>query len=296
LVVNGFTRISGPDTFESGLIAGFNDTKDHGVPYINDISFIGSQYEFRREIPWMDDDAAGFGASQANYETMVIAGNTFDYAYNHGVAIVAAGRSFISSSVEAYMSSNEIYQGPIDLILGKQKEIIVGRGVYGSRYKTFPQALQQKITVHCNAGGDIFVSGAYVATDLWDNPRATDADKAFASEVLGYKWRVDQAAVMGSVYEVQSRFPQFENWHSTFSNQLNEECYVVESPDSFYPSDKEKGATIMRYSENNLVAGTAFDAGKYRTVVIGFPFETITDTTAQASLMSQILEFFEDKK
>ena len=77
---------------------------------------------------------------------------------------------------------------------------------------------------------------------------------------------------------------------------MNEECYVVESPDSFYPSDKEKGATIMRYSENNLVAGTAFDAGKYRTVVIGFPFETITDTTAQASLMSQILEFFEDKK
>ena len=296
LVVNGFTRISGPDTFESGLIAGFNDTKDHGVPYIKDISYIGSQYEFRREIPWMDDDAAGFGASQANYETKVIAGNTFDYAYNHGVAIVANGRSFISSSVEAYMSSNETYQGPIDLILGKQKEIIVGRGVYGSRYKTFPQALQQKITAHCNAGGDIFVSGAYVATDLWDNPRATDADKTFASDVLGYKWRVDQAAVTGGVYEVQSRFPQFENWNGTYSNQLNEECYVVESPDSFYPSDKEKGATIMRYSENNLVAGTAFDAGKYRTVVIGFPFETITDSTAQASLMNQILKFFEDKK
>ena len=296
LVVNGFTRISGPDTFESGLIAGFNDTKDHGVPYIKDISYIGSQYEFRREIPWMDDDAAGFGASQANYETKVIAGNTFDYAYNHGVAIVANGRSFISSSVEAYMSSNETYQGPIDLILGKQKEIIVGRGVYGSRYKTFPQALQQKITAHCNAGGDIFVSGAYVATDLWDNPRATDADKTFASDVLGYKWRVDQAAVMGGIYEVQSRFPQFENWNGTYSNQLNEECYVVESPDSFYPSDKEKGATIMRYSENNLVAGTAFDAGKYRTVVIGFPFETITDSTAQASLMNQILKFFEDKK
>lgn len=296
LVVNGFTRISGPDTFEAGKIAGFNDAKDHGVPYLNDISFIGSQYEFRRDIPWMDDDAAGFGASQANYETMVIAGNTFDYAYNHGKAIAAAGRSFISSSVEAYMASDKIHKGPIDLILGKQKEIIVGRGVYGSRYKTFPSELQQKIITHCNAGGDIFISGSYVATDLWDNERATDTDRKFASEVLGYKWRVGQAAIMGKVNEVQSRFPQFENWSSAFYNQLNEDCYAVESPDSFYPSNMEKGATIMRYSENNLVAGTAFDADIYRTVVIGFPFETITDSVAQVALMKQILNFFEDKK
>lgn len=296
LVVNGFTRISGPDTFDAGKIAGFNDVKDHGVPYLNDISYIGTQYEFRRDIPWMDDDAAGFGASQANYETKVIAGNTFDYTYNHGVAIVAAGRSFISSSVEAYMSSENIHNGPIDLILGKQKEIIVGRGVYGSRYKTYPRALQQKITAHCDAGGDIFVSGSYVATDLWDNERATDADREFASNILGYKWRVGQAAIMGKVYEVQSRFHQFKNWSSSFNNQLNEDCYAVESPDSFYPSNMEKGATIMRYSENNLVAGIAFDAEKYRTVVIGFPFETITDATAQVSLMKQILNFFEDKK
>ena len=120
LVVNGFTRISGPDTFDSGEIAGFNDTKDHGVPYINDISYIGSQFEFRRDIPWMDDDAAGFGASRANYETKVIAGNTLDYVYTHGKAIADAGDSFISSSVEAYVASNAKAQ-EVDLILGKQK-------------------------------------------------------------------------------------------------------------------------------------------------------------------------------
>lgn len=295
LVVNGFTRVSGPDTFDAGKIAGFNDAKDHGVPYINDISFIGSQFEFRRDIPWMDDDAAGFGASRADYETKVIAGNTFDYVYVHGKAIAEAGRSFVSSSVEAFITSETKTPAIVDLILGKQKEIIVGRGVYGSKYKTFPDALQQKITSHCNAGGNIFVSGSYVATDLWDNDRATEKDRTFASDVLGYKWRVGQASVTGEAYEVQSRFSQFSDLSISFSNRLNADCYAVESPDSFYPADDDKGATIMRYSENNLIAGTAYDAGAYRTVVIGFPFETIDAADARISLMTQILNFFDNK-
>lgn len=51
----------------------------------------------------------------------------------------------------------------------------------------------------------------------------------------------------------------------------------------------------MRYSENNLVAGTANAFPAYRTVVIGFPFETITSARQRASLMGQILDFFTTK-
>ncbi|MDE7091863.1 MAG: xanthan lyase, partial [Muribaculaceae bacterium] len=122
-IVNGFTRVSGPDTFDAGHIAGFYDMRDHGVPYIYDASFIGSQFEFRRQIPWMDDDAAGFGASRANYEEKIVAGNTFDYVYRHGQAIRNAGYSFISTSVGAFVESDVASTpGAIDLILGKQKE------------------------------------------------------------------------------------------------------------------------------------------------------------------------------
>ncbi len=296
LVVNGFTRVSGPDTFDAGSIAGFNDGSDHGVPYVTDINYIGTQFEFRRNIPWMDDDAAGFGASRANYETDVIAGNTFDYPYIHGRAIAANGHSFISTSVEAYMESEGNYPGMIDLILGKQKEIIVGRGVYGSKYKTFPNALQEKITAHCNAGGNIFITGSYVATDLWDNTRAIEEDRTFATEVLGYKWRVGQASVTGEAYEVPSRFPQFNDARYKFYNELNKDSYVVESPDCFFPADDAKCSTIMRYEENNLIAATAFDNGAYRTVVVGFPFESIKDADKQVSLMKQVLNFFDNKK
>ena len=59
------------------LAGRFYDEIDHGVPDRQDIAFIGSQYEFRRPTPYADDDAAGFGASRADYEKEVIAGNTF---------------------------------------------------------------------------------------------------------------------------------------------------------------------------------------------------------------------------
>ncbi len=292
MVVNGFTRVSAPDAFDSGEIAGFNDMRDHGVPYGDDISFIGSQFEFRRDIPWMDDDAAGFGASRANYETKVIAGNTFDYVALHGKAIVAAGRGFVSSSVEAFMESTAQYK-MVDLILGKQKEIIVGRGAFAPKYKTFPKKLQDRIAYQCGQGGSIFVSGSYIATDLWDNERATEEDRQFASEILGYKWRVGQASVTGEAYQVQSRFKEFGAGRYSFYSELNGDCYAVESPDSFYPSDDSKGATIMRYGENNLIAGTAFEAENYRTVAIGFPFETIVDEQQRINLMKEIISFFE---
>ncbi|MCM1451518.1 MAG: hypothetical protein NC102_04630 [Clostridium sp.] len=300
LVVNGFTRVSGPDTFDSGEIAGFYDVRDHGVPYVYDISFIGSQFEFRRDIPWMDDDAAGFGASRSNYETQPIAGNTFDYVAIHGQAIADCGYGFISASVEAF-ANGEVTNAPrvLDLIMGKQKEIKTGTGLYGNRFKTFPSDLQERIKQYTAAGGNVFLSGSFIATDLWDNPYSSkevaEADKKFAEEVLGYAWRVGQASITGEAYEVDSRFRAFNGGEFSFYNELNPDFYAVESPDSFYAKDSKKGATIMRYSENNLVAGIAYDPGAYRTVVLGFPFETIKDASHRTKLMGQILNFFSQK-
>lgn len=52
----------------------------------------------------------------------------------------------------------------------------------------------------------------------------------------------------------------------------------------------------MRYSENNLIAGTVMKDATHKAVVIGFPFETIKgDGKARNALMSQILRFFEAK-
>ena len=139
MVVNGFTRVSGPDWYDSGERAGFDDAKDHGVPYMQQINYIGSQFEFRRGLPWRDDDAGGFGDSRSTNETQPVAGNTFDYPAVHGESILKSGYSFVSTSVKA-VDEGTVYLNDyklVDLILGKQKETINGRGAYPSRYSAY---------------------------------------------------------------------------------------------------------------------------------------------------------------
>ncbi|MCD8183384.1 MAG: xanthan lyase [Bacteroides sp.] len=300
LVVNGFDRIGAPADFVAPvpadtLLAGFLDEQDHGVPYIKDISYIGTMKEYRRSIPWMDDDASGFGDSYGNYETQVIAGNTFDYPALHGDAILKAGYSFVSCSDEAIengLSSLNDYKY-VDLILGKECQTKMGRGgITPLEFKTFSASMQAAITAYCNQGGNIFVSGAYVGTDLWDNrlAPAKDEDKKFATEVLKYKWRVGQAAKMGQVKCVAFPFPALTG-NYTYYNELNPDSYVVEAPDAIEPATKE-AYTVMRYSENNLSAGVAYE-GTYKTCVLGFPFESLRTASERESLMNAILTFFD---
>lgn len=296
LVVNGFDRISGPADFVSCGMAGFNDALDHGVPDKQGINFIGSQNEYRRIIPWMDDDAAGFGASNSNYESKVIAGNTFDYPYLHGQAIAKAGYSYVSTSNESVIDSivNLREYKLVDLILGKQKQISIGRGVHAREFKTFPLNLQKAITGFCEQGGNIFISGAYVATDLWDNGSSLKEDKDFATRILKYKWRTGQAATEGGVKTVATPFAMFSGKYNYF-NTLNSESYVVESPDAIEPA-QEDAFTLFRYSENNLSAGVVYQ-GKYKTCVLGFPFESIKSIEERDRLMNAVLTFFSgDKK
>ena len=56
-----------------------------------------------------------------------------------------------------------------------------------------------------------------------------------------------------------------------------------------------KGAfTALRYTSNNQSAGVAF-VGKYRTFVVGFPFETIVDAEIRDKFMAQALRFLTEK-
>ena len=296
MVVNGFDRISAPDSFEiDTLTAGFNTRKDFGVPYLRDISFIGEQYEFRREIPWLDDDNPGFGASRSNYETCVIAGNTFDYPYIHGQAIAEAGYSFLSSSDEAVteklVSLNDYRI--TDLILGKEKQVYMGNNNTEASFKAFPEALQKVLTDYCDNGRKLFVSGAYVATDLWDNGTPDELGKQFANEVLHYTWRTGQASINGAVKPVDSPFDSFAALSIEFHNSLNEECYAVESPDGIEPFGKGS-YMIQRYTENNIGAGIFYRGERYDTCVLGYPFETIKTETQRNALMRAILSAFDN--
>lgn len=299
LIINGFDRICAPSDFllydnKNRCYAGFTD---HGVPYINNINYTGAMKEFRRDLPWIDDDAPGFGESYGNYETKVIAGNTFDYPSLHGEAILKAGYSFVSCSNKAVESGtvNLNNYSTVDLILGKELQTKMGSGTDSLQFKTFSSQMQTILTAHCKRGGNLFVSGAYVGSDLWSNPHtpSKEADRLFACNILKYQWRTDKAACTGKVRKEQNS-PKESSYSFTFSTQPNRECYAVESSDAIEPTCPD-AHTILRYNENNLSAGIAYE-GQYKTVVWGFPFECIREKKQREMLMREILDFFNPKK
>ncbi|MDR2651459.1 MAG: xanthan lyase [Prevotellaceae bacterium] len=294
LIVNAFDRLSAPASFQvDTIVGGFVDRLDHGVPDKVDISYIGSQYEYRRDIPWTDDDSPGFGASHANYETKVIAGNSFDYPLIHGKAIAEKNDfSFVSCSAKAIENGQVNLKNYkiVDVILGKQRQTKIGAGKDIPHFKTFSEKFQTAISDYCEQGGNIFVSGAFVASDLWDSGIIVERDTAFAQKVLHYKWRTGMASTDGRVKGVASALMQ-KCGNYEFHNTLNRQSYVVEAPDGIEPTDNAS-TTILRYSENNISAGIAYSGKNYKTCVLGFPFEAIKTNAERADLMQKILLFF----
>jgi hypothetical protein len=293
LIVNNFDRLSAPVSFSlDSLYGGFLNDEDAGVPYLYDISTIGKQYDFKRNKPWEDDDAPGFGASHANLETKVIAGNSFDYPFVHGKAIKAAGFSFVSCSYKSVINEDiDMCQFKIvDLILGKQKQTTIGNAKKIAEFKTFPLALQTSIKNFCSKGGNLLVSGAYIASDLNERKNPIKEDKDFLENVLKIKFRTSKASVGGKVKVVNSPFRNFKKMDFSYFTQPNLMSYFVQSPDAIEPLG-DNSFTFCRYAENNLSAAVAH-SGFYKTCAFGFPFETIEDENDREKLMESVLMFF----
>lgn len=314
VIVNGFTRISAPDEFASADFWGFDFNRDGGVPDVADIINTGDQYNFSRWSEFENNDRPGFGASHGDRSRIVTAGNTHDFVWLHGRAIRSAGKGFVSQSVGAFMSRMPtLVMGTpanppvVDLILGKQKEIMPGSGDTGTRYKAFPPELQLRIENHCAQGGSLMVSGAYIASDLFANNFGTDdthlADRTFATTVLGYTWETGRAAVDGKVSVVPSPLKEFPQKKLSFNIRPTAECYAVESPDAIIPAGIN-AYTVMRYDENGLTAATALQRDMetekglktYRVFAMGFPFEVINGEDNRAHLMRDILQYLSAKK
>ena len=288
LIVNGFDRICGPAAFDNGKEAGFLMSEDEGVVYHSDLAYIGEQYDFDRKSPWKDDDACGFGSSHADHETKVLAGNMFDYPFVHGQAFRANGLGFISMSDEAFTQQNWSKNAfaALDIIFGEEK---TSQRLYGLKKKDFslftPQMRKAIEGYASTDGAKLFVSGAYVGTDL-KLCGDTLAPK-FAGDVLHYRMMTNHASRSGGVYPVHAMNEFFPTAYS-FVQGYHPTIYKVESPDAIEP--KGDGAKVLfRYKSDNKTAGVCF-SGKYQTVVLGFPFETITTEQERADLMGQILK------
>lgn len=300
LVVNNFDRVSGPAWFDSPEYAGLDRQSDRGVPYIKDISYVGEPYEYRRDIPWTDDDNAGFGASYSDNAGFQAAGNTFDYPSLHGRALMNLGYSFSSSSAGAFVSDSSLWDSPsLDLICGKQVSTPMGKQRNTLRYSVFPAPLRDALSSYASRGGNLLVSGAYIGTDLWDGIYPVKADSTYQAEgrkfvqkVLGYKWLTNYASRGGGLWPMKSKLISGLPGRMAFYNEPNGLRYAVENPDGLLPSSRKAG-TFLRYTDSNISAAVCFDGGAYKAVSLGFPLECIEKEDDLESLLGTVLKFFE---
>ncbi len=304
LIVNNFTRVSGPAWFDTPDYAGFDENLDGGVPYMDDLSYIGPMYQFRRGLQWESDDNPGFGASYEDMAGFRRAGNTFDYPYVHGKAVMASGRGFSSAGAEALVLCPELAEGfgSMDLICGKQVTTVTGKSLKTRRYQVFPKGLRDALAAFTSGGGNILVSGADIATDIWDRvypvvkDSADSADAAaFAAKVLGYRFVSNYAGRSGEL-RTAGKSRDFKAVRPSFSyrNTPDEKVYCVETPDAIRPSDS-KGGIFLKYADTGLPAGIWSRREGYRTVCIGVPLEVFKDEDDIRAVIGAALDFFDGK-
>lgn len=301
LIVNNFTRVSAPAWYDTPEVAGFNNSLDSGVPYINDITFIGEQYQNIRRDIWTDDENPGFGASHQDYAGKKVAGNSFDYPAVHGASVMKAGHAFSSASASAFASVSELQEGwfAADIICGKQVTTVSGARDSSPDFQVFPIALQEAIGKFTRGGGNLIVSGAYIGTDIWSNVYPAKADstytadsKKFVRDVLGYRWASNSASRKAEVLNI-SKEEDFWTLEKRFDfcNEINDRTYSVESPDGINPS-KKSSKPILRYTDSGQTAAIAYDAENYKTFCIGFPIESIENETVRDNLIRCALKYF----
>ena len=277
LVVNGFHRLSGPQSLSNSSMVGFDMEADPGVPYMRTPEYCGPQLDFQRENI---GNESGLGLSGDSYEGKLIAGNTFDYPRVHGEALAANGISFVSCSSEAVMNGyvNLGDYKVVDLILGVEKQGDKGSYLgYNRPYKTFPTQLQDKLTTFCNNGGNLFVSGAFLASDM----TKTSRDHNFIRKVL----RVDYG---GSMTDISENTITGSGLSLNFRRTVNEDCYAVARPDILVPVDNAFVSFVFDGSKQS--AGVAY-AGDYRVISTSFPFEAVTDPAVRNKLMGAVMRF-----
>lgn len=289
LIINGFHRVAAPEWFDSPNHSGFLDKIDRGVADHYDLSYTGSQYVFNKFKRFSTNYTPGHGASHALFENNIIAGNTFDYTYLHGEAILKAGYSFVSCSDEVLQEAGFSLKPYtfIDMILGLEKTTQVGNQL---RYQLFPVNIRKTLTQYLERfRGNLYISGAYVASDVYERDSCDWETIEFTEQVLRYKLSESRAQSTGIISNYFSIWDDFSQKYYHYNNSVDDKMYAVEYPDGL---DTSFGSQIIHSFEKSNLPATIGYKGKYKTIISSVPFESIRKKEDRENLMKEITNFF----
>lgn len=279
LIVNGFQRLSGPEAIETDSTLGFDLLSDPGVSYIKSPIFCGIQQNFDRKDIGLNEESS-LGVSGDEYDGRVIAGNSFNYPYIHGKAIVSSEEvSFVSCSREA-VESGDIELDDyimIDLIMGLQKRSSSDT-ILNNDYSTFSNSLQMELTDYLNGGGRLLTSGAYIGIDMI----STSQDSLFINEKLKYNW-------VGTINNPKENNIIGQKINFEIRRVADSDNYSVVHPDVILPIGTAK--SILKYDNGPFCAGVGYEGNDYRCITLGFPLESIVDEQSRNKVMRSFIKY-----
>lgn len=272
LIVNGFTRVSGPEWWQDSIYGGIRPAS-HAVPYGKGVNYIGEVYDFDSRNEWKTDDNCGWGMCHSDHMNHPTMGNTFDYPAMHGRVLAEMGYSYVTTSVAAITLSPDslITLSPqdydlIDVILGKQKTVIMGND---TSFHCMPANLQHALTHYLQHGGRLLLSGAHIASDMQGKKDAT-----FTKNQLHYEFRCTHASRTGKIRIER----ELTKGNYTFRTEPNDTMLHTENADGIYPANA--GIVVARFPEVNVAAAIGHDAtaeGGSKTLCWSFMLESAHD-------------------
>ena len=204
LIINGFTRLEGPASFNTETEQGFLLDKDPGIQYGAFAGFCGRQKVFSKKN--MGSEATdGFGYSGNELEGKVIMGNTFDYPIIHGTALLSQGYSYTSMSETAFS------QGVIDL-----NQFTAIDMIYGVQ-KEFNDVSLNRLVGFAQSGGRVILSGS----NMLKNPN------------LNGRFGIQSAGSLSDHTVLSCTAGPFDIWRD-----MNNEIYSVPEPDILLPRNE----------------------------------------------------------
>ena len=263
LIVNGFTRVSGPEWWRDSIYGGIRPAS-HTVPYGKGVNYIGEVYDFNSRNEWVTDDNCGWGMCHSNHMDHPTVGNTFDYPTLHGKALAEMGYSYVSTSVAA-LDSIAGYDA-VDVILGKQKTYILGGD---TAFHCMPTNLQKALTDYLQHGGRLLLSGAYISSDM-----QSKEEQAFIKNQLHYTFRCTHASTTGKLRIER----ELSRGNYTFRTEPNETILHTENADGIFPANG--GVVVARFPEANVAAAIGHDTtaeGGSKTLCWSFMLESAHD-------------------
>ena len=266
LIVNAFNRLEGPASFNTDTEQGFDLNLDPGVQYGPFAGFCGRQIGFDKSRMGIENES-GLGYSGSELEGQIVMGNTFDYVAEHGRAIAQMqNHSYTSASESA------LHNGTISLDDYKMVDVI-----YGVQ-KEFNSSTFELINNYIQKGGRVFVSGSNI----------------FKRNNYGIDKPIETNEVfLNAKYAAHLSDKGIDNINGCGLNfnifrEMNPKSYSVPLPEVLVPVGT--AFPMLAYS-NGQPAGIAYDGNDYKSIIMGFPLESITDKNIQIRLMGAITTF-----